>query len=129
MNVGTFSSYSPVAGCRYRVVYTIDVVSTGNVLHTGGSAGIKKGWIIIVIARPFKANIQVRVLQRILDLRHVVLTLGAIWLFKVSTKITFGRGLVGIVCIEVVTSPKITITHVLQRPRTFTSIPKFQILR
>jgi hypothetical protein len=47
------------------------------------SAGIKKGWPIIVQARPFEADIQARVLLYILDLQvgHVVLTLGATGLF------------------------------------------------
>ena len=101
---------------------------TGNVLHTGGNAGIKKGRPINVIARPFKANIQVRVLLHILDLGHVVLTFDVAWLLIDSTKITFCRCFVGTVRIEVVTSPKIPITHVLQRHRTITSIAKFQIV-
>ena len=107
----------------------VDLVSTGNVLYAGGSAGIKKGRPINVPARPFKTNIQVRVPLHILDLGHVVLTLGATWLFINSTKLTFRRRLVGTVRIEVVTSPKIPIAHVLQRNRTIKSIPKFQVCR
>ena len=105
------------------------MVSSGKVLHAGGSAGIKKGRPIIVKARPFKANIQVRVLLHILDLGHVFLTRAATLLFIDSTKITFCCSLVGTLCIEVVTSPKICITHVLQGPRTIKSIPKFQVVR
>ena len=62
------------------------IVSDGNLIHVAdvlhhnrlytGSAGIKKGWPINVIARPFKANIQARVLLHLLDLGHVVLTSG-----------------------------------------------------
>ena len=126
MNVRSFSSYSPVAQYRYRVVV---VVSTGSVLHSGGSARIKKGRPINVMARPLKANIRVRVLLHILDLSHVVLTSGATLLSIDTAKITFHSSLVGTISIEVVTSPKITITHVLQCHRTTESIPKFQIIR
>ena len=53
------------------------------------------------MARPFKANIQVRVCLHILDFGHVVLTRGSIWLFIDSTKITIRRSLVGTVSFEV----------------------------
>ena len=85
---------------------------------------IKKGQPNFVRTRPCKPNIQVRIPLFILDLRHVVLTYGAIYLFINRTKIIFRCGFVDTTRIDVVASPKIRLTHVLQRRRSFKSIPK-----
>src|SRR5258705_68797 len=90
--------------------------------HTAGlDKGVEKGSINIH-AMPLKADFCTEVSLLLLDSAHVVLA-PRLHMGIYSTMILFGRSLIGTICVFVVASTKVPITHQFQCLRNVESIP------